>query len=415
MMRKLEFFVVTVVFLLACAPRSFADDNQRIEQLEREVRELRSIVNGLVEENKALKASVNAVHKTAPAPAPVAAVPGYYEDRGMNGPKLEIHGFGNIQYDYSKAHNSDSTKGDTNYFSNGAMDLFITSQVSDRISFLSETGFEFDTDGSTGLDVERLLLKYEVDDWLNISIGRGHTALGYWNQTFHHGKWLYTTVDRPTVFRWEDEGGIMPVHYVGLEFSGTVEAAGGSWRYISNLANGRGTITDQVQVVLDRNDSKMSSFQFTYEPNAIEGLGIGANVLYDLIPKDPSTTGRNGEINELIYGAHTVYTLDPYELIMEASVIDHYNHATNTTDKTVGGYGQIAYKIDKFKPYLRYDWLRIADRDPFFAGAVEDESTYTAGVRYELTPFNALKLEYRHVDMDTVTKNEATIQSSFAF
>ena len=46
----------------------------------------------------------------------------------------------------------------------------------------------------------------------NVSIGRGHTAMGYWNQTFHHGKWFQTTTDRPAIYRFEDDIGILPVH-----------------------------------------------------------------------------------------------------------------------------------------------------------------------------------------------------------
>ena len=97
-------------------------------------------------------------------------------------------------------------------------------------------------------------------------------------------------------------------------------------------------------------------------------------------------------------------------------VIDHYNHATTLGDKTVGAYGQVAYRMGKYKPYFRYDWLRIADRDPFFGrGSVEDEASCTMGLRYELTSYNALKLEYRYVDKDGSIKNESGAQSSFAF
>jgi hypothetical protein len=75
----------------------------------------------------------------------------------------------------------------------------------------------------------------------------------------------------------------------------------------------------------------------------------------------------------------------------------------------------LAYQMKKYKPYFRFDWLRIADRDPFFGGTVPDETSYALGLRYDVTPYAALKFEYRYVDTDEAGKNEATIQSSFAF
>ncbi|MBI5415403.1 MAG: bZIP transcription factor [Candidatus Omnitrophica bacterium] len=391
--------------------QSSADDgerSERMEKLEREVQELKTIVNQLVEENRSLKASQAQMQALSPVPAPTLP-----EKHGA-APVLNIRGFGNIQYDFSSVNRNDSTESDTNNFALGDFDLFITSRVGDKISFLGETLFEFPSSGGTSVDVERLLLKYEWADCLNISIGRGHTASSYWNQYYHHGKWLYTTTDRPVTQRWEDEGGILPAHFVGIEAGGFVDVPGGTLSYISELGNGRGTVTDDVQMVADKNDSKMENIFLTYEPRAIEGLGVGGSFLHDTIPAKPGTANRGNEIDEDIYGAHLTYTLIPYEFIAETNIIDHYNHATSLRNVTTGGYVQLAYVINKYKPYFRYDWLWLDDADPFFPG-VQDEVGYTTGLRYELSAYNALKLEYRYVNKDDEYKNEFTVQSSFAF
>lgn len=407
-MRKLcQSAIFVFLGCVAFIPSSRADEDGRIERLEQEVKELRQIVNRLVTENQSLRDSVTEGGAQTIVSAAISSE--------VAVPQLEIRGFGHVQYDYSQSDYSDDTQSDTNHFTNGGVDLFITSQVSDKLSFLNETLFEFGTNGTNTLDVERVLLKYDVQDWLKIAMGRGHTALGYWNQQFHHGTWLQTTAQRPIVYRFEDDGGILPTHFVGLEFSGILEAPGGSLSYVSNVANGRGTIVDEVQLIEDDNDSKMAGIQFTYEPEALEGLGVGANYLHDTIPEKAGVTNRGAEIDEQIYGMHLLYLPDPYEMILEGLVVDHYNHKTDLRDKTLGAYGQMAYKIGKYKPYFRYDWLRIADRDPFFEGLVEDETSYTMGLRYEVTSYNALKLEYRYVDKDGSVSNEATLQSSFAF
>ena len=383
-----------------------------MERLEREVQELKTIVSQLVEENRSLKASQEASQAQMQSISSVPA-PSLPEKRGTV-PTLNIRGFGNVQYDFSRVDRNDSTGSDTNNFALGDLDLFITSRVGDKISFLGETLFEFPGSGGSAVDVERLMLKYEWADWLNVSIGRGHTALSYWNQYYHHGKWLYTTTDRPATQRWEDEEGILPLHFVGIEAGGSVDVPGGTLSYISNLGNGRGTVTDDIQIVADKNDSKMGNIYFTYEPGAVEGLGVGGSFLHDTISADLATADRGSEIDEDIYGVHLTYALAPYEFIAETNIVDHYNHATNSSNVTTGGYVQLAYTVNKYKPYFRYDWLWLDDADPFFPG-VQDEAGYTTGLRYELSAYNALKLEYRYANKDDENKNEFTVQSSFAF
>ena len=408
-MVKKKVFIIGVCLLILGNPRfSYGDDSERIRELEKKVEELTRIVNEL----KGQQPTAAALHEPAVTEEINEAI---NEEEKTAAPQLTLRGFGHVQYDYSRSNFSDDTSGDTNHFTVGGVDLFITSQISDKISFLNETTFELRTDGANVLDVERVLLKYEANDKFNVSIGRGHTAMGYWNQTFHHGKWFQTTTDRPAIYRFEDDAGILPVHFVGLEFSGTLDMPGGTLSYVSNIANGRGKIADEVKLVEDNNDSKMAGGMLTYKPAAVEGLGFGVNYISDIIPERPGTTNRGAEIDENLSGAHIFYLKDPFEVILEGQMINHFNHATGMRDETVGGYGQLAYKMGKYKPYLRFDWLNISDRDPFFQGLVEDETSHTLGLRYDLTTFNALKLEYRRLDKDNSQSSEATIQSSFAF
>lgn len=357
-------------------------ENKRIDELEKEIHDLKTVVNELSE--------------------PRVLRP----QRDSDIPSLKIRGFADFQYD---------AKEDGNNFTLGDMDLFITSRVSRKLKFLSETVFEFDKNSATQVDesevdIERLLLKYEYADWLNISMGRGHTALGYWNHTFHHGKWLQTTTDRPILFKFEDRGGILPVHFVGLELAGLLQFDFGTFSYISNVANGRARTPDEVQLLQDDNGSKQVSFMFTLEPNRAPGLGIGASILVDRIPNNPAV-GRINGTQELIAGFHFFYIDDRTEFLVEFQAIEHdslVDHSHN------GGYLQFAYNFGKIKPYYRFDFLNIDSNDTFFSSK-EDIDQHTAGIRYDWYPFAALKLEYRYSDSDSFNSNAGTIQISFAF
>ena len=87
---------------------------------------------------------------------------------------------------------------------------------------------------------------------------------------------------------------------------------GGTLSYVSNIANGRGKIADEVKLVEDNNDSKMAGGMLTYKPAAVEGLGFGVNYISDIIPERPGTTNRGAEIDENLSGAHIFYLKDPF-------------------------------------------------------------------------------------------------------
>jgi len=392
---RLLALVHCLAFLTGNIHLAFADDSSRISTLEKEIEKLKESYKQLV------KPRVRPDHDF---------------------PKLQLRGFAHLQYDYDsrKTLNSSgavTSENDSNNFATGNVDLYVTSQVSKNLSFLMETLFESRSEGENVLDVERVLLRYEYKDWLNISIGRGHTALGYWNQRFHHGTWLHTTTDRPLVYKFEDDGGILPVHFVGLEFSGNISFDFGDLSYTANVANGRGKSATTVQLIEDANDDKQLSFMFTLAPKALKGIEFGGNFLFDKIPKDGATAGRGSEIEEIIFGGHLFYIDERVELIGEYQYIRHDLDIRSKKNHS-GGYVQFGYTFgDKIKPYYRFDFLRIQSGDPFFTGlaGVENSDQHTVGLRYDWLPFAAIKLEYRNLNADTTKSEAGTVQISFAF
>lgn len=47
------------------------------------------------------------------------------------------------------------------------------------------------------LEIERVLVKYDIDNNSQISVGRFQAPVGYWNQFYHHDRWLQLSKDRP--------------------------------------------------------------------------------------------------------------------------------------------------------------------------------------------------------------------------
>ncbi len=328
--------------------------------------------------------------------------------------RLTFQGFGDVTFRSNEGGGRFDSNQDNNFFALGSLDLFLTSQISERISFLNETVFE--PDGNV-LDIERLFIRYVVADYLKVTVGRVHTGLGYWNQAYHHGSWLQTTIDRPDVYRFEDDNGILPVHSVGIELTGTYDFGPFDLDYTLNIANGRGEVVDEVQNVADRNDSKAVGLMVSIKPEIMPGLFFGGNFYLDDIPEGSG----HGKIDELILGGHVGYLYSNWEFLLEGFNIEHDdNDVTNHAYSTLGAYAQAAYRFGQWKPYYRYDLVQFNKRDPFYSTSfvepLSDVNRHTLGIRYDITTFNAIKLEYNHLDAsDGGNIDSFALNTSFSF
>jgi len=129
------------------------------------------------------------------------------------GQDTTIRGFADVTYTVS------DQDGGRNAFSLGQYDLFISSRLGEKWAFLGETVFEF-VGGGFLADVERVVVEYRHSPRFRVALGRMHRPIGYWFTAYHHGALLEPTIDRPLAFRFEDEGGILTSHDVGLRLSG---------------------------------------------------------------------------------------------------------------------------------------------------------------------------------------------------
>ena len=154
---------------------------------------------------------------------------------------VNLNAYGDVDYVVAKQ----TATPVTNSFQSPRLELFLTA-TQDRLAFLAETMFEVDNN-EFGVDIERVEVAYIFAEWFRVRAGRFHTAIGYYNDAYHHGRYFQTTVDRPEMVRFEDEGGLIPAHSVGLHADGRVPiGAAGSLRYDVDLANGRGRVPSEV-------------------------------------------------------------------------------------------------------------------------------------------------------------------------
>jgi hypothetical protein len=413
MLQKIAVVLLPPVVLLAMAPALFAqqpasppsDDHQlvmqllqRVNELEAEVQRLRSAQpNGAAAPN-AIVAGVNP-EQTAPIPAPTVATPSAGGMPGMSisdSLGLQFRGFADDLF-------TDSTqKGTHSTFSQGiGFDFFMTSRISDQFSALAELLIEYNpTNNETEPDLERLELHYTPSDYFNLTAGRFHTAIGYYNTTYHHASWLLPTVTRPVLFEFEDQGGILPTHTQGLSATGAIPSGPLGLHYIAEIGNGRSASSlSAVPVVQDDNNRKSYNFAGFSRPAAIPGFQAGfsiyGNRLYPLgLPK----------IAQTIWDGYVTYHPSGFEFTTEALVIRNSLEGTNAIFHTPGFYSILAKDVGRgVKPYFSWQYVNDARREPLFGASIGLNQGPATGIRWDYTDYVAFKLEYFRLMRRAVT------------
>jgi len=331
-------------------------------------------------------------------------------------PTLSVHGFADTTFLLQSTETDADVDSTEAGFFVGEFDLYLVGRLSQRFSFLAETVFEYETDGETRAEVERIFVKYAHSDRLWASLGRRHTPLGYWNETFHHGLILQPTVERPRALRFEDHDGILPIHSVGLDVGGTYFRGPWSLEYRGGVYNGRAPERDVVESFGDSNVNKAGLLKLSVVRESRNGqLQFGPMVLRDEIPPSQNPLSPHGEIDERIYGFHFVYTSEPFEFLSEYWDINHRETDAAAVFDHRAYYALAVWQPWVWKPYIGYDVLDLQEGDPYYVGIPPSQRRTLAGVRFDVAPFLAVKFELRHDDETGLETNGIAIQVAYTF
>jgi hypothetical protein len=294
-------------------------------------------------------------------------------------------------------------------FGLGQFDLFITSALADRVSFASETVFEFDqAAGSFVLDVERVIVGYELTEHFRLLGGKMHTPIGYWNNAYHHGQVISPTIERPFLFRFEDNGGALPVHTTGVQLSGR-DLTAGHVGFDVLLGNGLGNHPT--------NDSNATpSLTVAVHSQLTPSLRVGLSGFGDrVVAGTPTPRGdfTANAMTQLIGGGYLSYFADRLEGIAEVQEVRNESNGVRTQSPGWYVYGGVRV-APRLVPYAVHDDLRLADTDPYFAP--ERIRRETLGVRFEQNAAVVLKAELRSTDRRGVPRaTDAAVQLAVAF
>jgi hypothetical protein len=426
--------VFALVHVLAAGSACAATNEERINELERKLQESLKQINELQKELQQLKSESGNTAAPAATTAPVsnealvkkvddleqqlsAIANQPEEDRG-----LDMHGFADVGF-------SAAGQGHPTGANIGNVDFYLTPRFSDRVKSLFELNFECCDNGSITTDLERMQIGYTVSDWLTLWAGRFHTPFGYWNTAFHHGAQLQTTILRPQFLEFEDSGGILPAHTVGLWATGAARTLGGRFGYDFYVGNaptikladpnvaGTGTLDPGLAGAGGRAPTFGGNLHYSFG-GPLQGLSIGAHALTSKVV-DSATTPDWTRLN--MFGPWFTYLEGSWEVLGEQYTFRNRDLNGNTgSHSSNAGYAQVGRQFGLWTPYVRYETASLDQTDAYFAQQQQGRSyrRLVSGLRYDLNPRTAFKLEAqrtRLTDRDLSDFNELLGQLAIRF
>lgn len=311
--------------------------------------------------------------------------------------RYSLNFFGDVSLSLGKP-NADHLLG----FALGDQDILIRGELGSNFVATTEFAMEPGDDG-VGVDIERYNVRWQTPTFY-LEAGRAHTQLGYWNNAYHHGRWLQLTIQRPRWVAFEDDDGVLPVHWIGVNAGGKIPVGTGHLDLSVSIGNGRGNIVDDVRTTHDYQNMKAVHASAEFVGLFKTDLRFGVSAVFDrILANSARVLVPNDDIGEMIGGVHVAYPSVPLIFIAEAYTIVH--SAINHRWATFGGFGLLGYAFGRVTPYVELESFNSqGGPDPFF---VQDPALVTpsgfdtfegiGGVRIDLSDWTALKAEYRQL------------------
>ncbi|MEJ8835649.1 hypothetical protein [Ramlibacter sp. AN1133] len=418
--------------LLAAAQPAFADTTtDRISDLERKLERSLQVIEQLTRKVEQLETARTPVAPPPDAPPPAgieARVSGLEQQVSAIGSRattddgLALHGFADVGLRASRPGNRRGA-------ALGSVDLYLAPQFGSNVRSLIELVFETGEDGKIATDLERLQLGYTFSDALTTWLGRFHVPYGYWNTAFHHGAQIQTSILRPRFLDFEDRGGILPAHGVGLWATGKVGAGTGKLNYDAYVVNsprisledpatpGTGVLDPNLAGATNHNALVGGKVGYDFG-GRLQGLTLGVHG-FAMKVEDDATPVLRSRVRML--GGYGTWLEDNWEVLGEYYRFSDRNlDGAGSSHGSWAGYLQAGYLFGRWTPYARVERAALDQGDNYFAQQASGQS-YDRGViglRFDIDARSAVKVELNRThftDRATAHVNEARFQYAIRF
>jgi hypothetical protein len=335
-------------------------------------------------------------------------------------PGIEWRGFGEVNY---KVLNQRQTElgtfgfvpGSAGNFYTGDFDLFLTSKITERANVLAEVVIGEGDAQTFDVDLERMLFKYDYNDYFRLSLGRYHTGIGYYNTAFHSGMWLHTMADRPLIMEFAVDGGLLPTQAVGLSLAGAIPSGSAGLNYLFEYGS-----SDSIRPNLDglgdetdENNGNHINVGLFARPQAIHGLQIGGSVYHDRISN--FALGPDVRLGQTIVNGHVIYNGRGIEFLNEGFLLRNAYERGGPIYHMPAFYSQFSKRLGHMRPFFRYQYVNTSPNSIYHDDVLLRHGP-SFGARYDFNEAVGFKTQLDH----TIRKgkpdlNGLHLQLVFAF
>lgn len=246
-------------------------------------------------------------------------------------------------------------------------------------------------------EFERAQIGWRFDPNDTLWFGRYHTPLGYWNTAHHHGAHLQTTISRPRILDFEDNGGILPVHFFGLFLQGLQSSnAGGAVSYDLGVASGPTFANGQlepVKVLAPQHYGKASFVgRMSWRPDAVAETEAG---VFGARSRIPVAALPADEITQLVAGTFANLDFSPWHLLGEFFWVRNTFRSTGAAQRFLAASIEADYRLSSmWVVFARHEALGATANDAYLALFPDFPKARTlAGVRFDITHHQAVTFE----------------------
>ena len=272
-------------------------------------------------------------------------------------------------------------------------------------------------------DLERLIVGRINGDGRQFWLGRNHSDLDQWNRLFHRETYLQTTIHRPGIIEFEDEGGVLPAHITGISFEDNRAVGKHSLNY--RLTFGLGPYLkdqhlvpfDLLKPTQDSHDLALTAIvsdQSEGDSFKDSGLFLGHTLI-------PSQTSNIQKIKQTVLGAYTNYSLGANAVLRASAfyIVDNIELTGGATDKSSFAYAYLQPEYNLTQTWTLYGRLELnsdAENDLYVQQIPSFISERALiGTRYELENSQAIKFELAKLRQFGQRFMAAEVQWSAAF
>ena len=306
-------------------------------------------------------------------------------------PVTQFNGFGHLEYALMLEPEQSSS------FSIGEHDFFVTSKLSNKISFLGEYVFRYNINSPSNFvsSIERSLIRFNYKGNHSVIIGKIHTPVNYWNDVYHHGRLFFPTINRPLAFSY-----FVPLHTLGIQLQG------------QNL----GKLNFGYDFVVGNSLNSTDNFSTNFTPSVslamhikpVDGMRIGVSYFYDYL-KENNSGVHSGHSTSPTFQPQNPYkgplqfhfaALSMAYFSPKIEVLNEFAYNLTNTDSlglanNFTNFTYIGYRIkDKHVPYMLFDYLETAKND--LHTYRHNQIRMSLGYRHEFNPYANLKFQVEY-------------------